>query len=65
MSGRVSFHCLYATCSMETTCNSVKVNIGNNVIKLVESPIGWGVTVTDQGLESYLTFVNGRLHTGE
>ena len=30
-------------CSIETTRNSVKVNIGNKVIKLVESLIGWRV----------------------
>ena len=32
-------------CSMETTHNSVKVNLGMKVMKLVESLIGWEVTV--------------------
>ena len=40
-------------CSVETTRNSAKVNIGNKVIKLVESMIGLGVTVTDQRSECH------------
>ena len=36
-------------CSNETTCNSVKVKLGIKVMKLAESLIGWGVTVTGQG----------------
>ena len=32
-------------CSMETTHNSVKVTLGIKVMKLVESLIGWEVTV--------------------
>ena len=46
-------------CSMETIRNSVKVIIGNKVIQLVESLIGWEVTVTDQWSECHLTFVEG------
>ena len=37
-------------CSMETTHNSVKVKLGIKVMKLVESLIGWEVTV-GQGSE--------------
>ena len=40
-------------------------NIGNKVIKLLESLIGWGVTVTDQGSECQLTSMRGRLHIAE
>ena len=32
-------------CSMETTRNSVKVKVGIKVMKLMESLIGWVVTV--------------------
>ena len=32
-------------CSMETTHNSVKVKVGIKIMKLVESLIGWEVTV--------------------
>ena len=39
-------------CSMETTHNSVKVNLGIKVMKLVESLIGWEVTV-GQGSECH------------
>ena len=49
-------------CSMETTHNSVKVNLGIKVMKLVESLIGREVTV-GQGSECHLTFVRGLLHT--
>ena len=38
-------------CSMATTRNWMKVNIGDKVIKLAESLPGWIVTVTDQGSE--------------
>ena len=38
-------------CSMEITCNSVKVKLGIKVKKFVISLIGWEVTVTDQGSE--------------
>ena len=51
-------------CSMETTHNSVKVKLGIKVIKLVDSLIGWEVTV-GQGPECHLTFVRGRLHNAE
>ena len=52
-------------CSIQTTRNSVKVKPGNKVIKLVESLIGWEVTVTGQGSECHLTFVRGGLHIAE
>ena len=39
--------------------NSVSVNLGNKVMKLVESLI----TETGQGSECHLTFVRGRLDT--
>ena len=42
-------------CSMETTHNSVKVKVGIKVMELVESLIGWKVTV-GQGSECHLTF---------
>ena len=42
--------------SMETTHNSVKVKLGRKVIELVESLIGWEVTV-GQGSECHLTSV--------
>ena len=51
-------------CSMETTRNSVKVKVGIKVMKLVESLIGWVVTV-GQGSECHLTFVRGTLHIAE
>ena len=51
-------------CSIETTHNSVKVNVGIKVIKLVESLISWEVTV-GQGSECHLTFVRGKLHIAE
>ena len=35
-------------CSMETTHNSVKAKLGIKVMKLVESLIGWEVTVGQQ-----------------
>ena len=54
-------HC---KCSMETTHNSVKVNFGIKVMKLVESLIGWEVTV-GQGSEWHLTFVRGLLHIAD
>ena len=47
-------------CSMETTHNSVKVKFGIEVMKLVESLIGWEVTV-GQGPECHLTFVRGKI----
>ena len=50
--------------SMETTHNSVKVKLGIKVMKLVESLIGWEVTV-GQGSERHLTFVRGLLHIAE
>ena len=49
-------------CSMETTRNSVKVKVGIKVMKLVESLIGWEVTVV-QGSECNLTFVRGTLQS--
>ena len=52
MSGRVSVPLLAChtrcTCSIETTRNSVKVKLDINVMKLVESLIGWEVIVTGQ-----------------
>ena len=33
--------------------------------KLVDSLIGWEVTVTSQGLECHLTFLRGRLHIAQ
>ena len=51
-------------CSMETTHNLVKVKFGIKVMKLVESLIGWEVTV-GQRSECHLTFVRGRLHIDE
>ena len=67
LSGRVSFPCWHATCckcSMETTRNSVMVNVGSKVMKWAESLIGWEVTI-GQGSEYYLTFVRGKLHIAE
>ena len=49
---------------METTQNSVKVKVGIKVMKLVESPIDWEVTV-GQGSEWHLTFVRGKLQIAE
>ena len=51
-------------CSMETTHNSMKVKLGIKVMQLVESLIGWEVTV-GQGSECHLTLVKGRLHIAE
>ena len=51
-------------CSMETTHNSVKVKLGIKVMKLVESLIGWEVTV-GQGSECHIIFVRGLLHIAE
>ena len=51
-------------CSMETTHNLVEVKFGIKVMKLVESLIGWEVTV-GQGSECHLTFVRGILHIAE
>ena len=51
-------------CSMETTHNLVKVKLGIKVFKLLESLIGWEVTV-GQGSECHLTFVRWRLHIVE
>ena len=51
-------------CFMETTHNSVKVKIGIKVIKLVESLIGWEVTV-GQGSKCHLTVVRWKLHIAE
>ena len=51
-------------CSLESTRNSVKVKVGIKVMKLVESLIGWEVTV-GQGSECHLTFVRGKLHIAE
>ena len=51
-------------CSMETTRNSVKVKVGIKVMKLVESLIGWVVTV-GEGSEIQLTFMRGKLNIVE
>ena len=51
-------------CSMETTHNSLKVKVGIKVMKLVESLIGWEVTVGQES-ECHLTFVRGKLHIAE
>ena len=42
----------------------MKVKLGIKVMKLVESLIGWEVTV-GQGSECHLTFVRGILHIAE
>ena len=47
-----------------TTHNSVKVKLGIKVMKLVESLIGWEVTL-GQGSECHSTFVRGGLHIAE
>ena len=50
---RLSVYCLHATPAamrMKTTRNSVKVKLGIKV--MVESLIGWEVTVNGQGAES-------------
>ena len=41
-------------CSMETTRYSVKVKLGNRIMRLVESLIGWEVTLTGQYSEFHL-----------
>ena len=68
MSGRVSVPCWHATpvakVPFETTRNSVKVKVGIKVMKLVESLIGWVVTV-GQRSECHSTFVRGKLHIAE
>ena len=51
-------------CSMETIHNSMKVNLGIKVIKLMDSLIGWQVTV-GKGSDFNLTFVRWRLHIAE
>ena len=51
-------------CFMGTTHNSVKVKLGIKAIKLMESLIGWEVTV-GQGPECHLTFRRGILHIVE
>ena len=51
-------------CSLKTTHNSVKVNLGIKVIQLVESLIGSDVTI-GQGSECHLTFVRRKLHIAE
>ena len=51
-------------CSMETTRSSVKVKVGIKVMKLVESLIGWEVTV-GQASECHSTLVRGKLHISE
>ena len=63
MSGRVSVPCWHVT-SVANASLSVKVKLGIKVMKLVESLIGWEVTV-GQGSECHLTFVRGILHTAE
>ena len=50
--------------SIETTHNSVKVKLGIRGMKLVESLIGWEITVV-QGSECHLTFVRGLLHIAQ
>ena len=50
---------------MEATRNSVKINLSIKVMNLVESVIGYEVTVTGQGSECHLTFVRGILHIVE
>ena len=49
-------------CSLKTTRNSVKVNLGIKVMELVKRLIDKDVTVTGQGSEWHLTFVRRRLH---
>ena len=52
-------------CSLETTRISVKVKLVIKVMQLVESLIGWEVTITGQWLECHLTFVREILHIVE
>ena len=55
-------HCI---CSMETTRNSVNVKFSIQVLKLLESLIGWEVTVTGQRSECHFIFARGKLHIAE
>ena len=51
-------------CSMESIRDSVKFKLGIKLMKLVDSLIGWEITVV-QGSECHLTFVRGKLHIAE
>ena len=64
--GKCSLLASHTPCksSIETNHNMVKVKLGIKVMKLVESLIGWEVTV-GQGSECHLTFVRGLLHIAE
>ena len=67
MSGRVSvpyWHAAPVANAPWKPLNSVNVKVGIKVMKLVESLIGWEVTVV-QGSECHLTFVRGKLHIAE
>ena len=46
---------------METTRYSVKVKLSIRVMKLVESLIGFEVSVTGQGSKCHLTLVRGKI----
>ena len=65
--GKCSLLACHTSCkySMETIPNSVKVKLGIRVMKLLESLIGWEVTVTGRRSECHLTFVRRRLHIAE
>ena len=65
VSGKVSVPCWHATPVANAPWKPLmKVKLGIKVMKLVESLIGWEVTV-DQGPECHLTFVRGVLHIAE
>ena len=67
MPGRVSAPCWHATPVANAPWKPVmigEVKLGIKVMKVVESLIGWEVTVV-QGSECHLTFVRGILHTAE
>ena len=56
---------IHCKCSVETTRNSMKVNLGIKVMEFMKSLIGREVTVTGRGSECHLTFVRGILHIAE
>ena len=68
VSGRVSVSYWHATplanAPWKPLISFLKVKFGTKVTKLVDSLIGWEVTV-GQGSECYLTLVRGILHIAE
>ena len=67
MSGRVSVPCWHAKPVANDPWKPLiigEVKLGIKVMKLVESLIGWEVTV-GQGSECHSTFVRGILHIAE